>query len=91
MTAFTIEAQERDTSRNPRQLRAAGLTPATIYGKQFASKSIQVPAHEFRQAYLKGNEIFDLQGLDLTVKAHQVQIHSVSREVLNVEFLVESK
>jgi ribosomal protein L25 (general stress protein Ctc) len=88
MTAFTIEAQERDTSRNPRQLRAAGLTPATIYGKNVEAKSIQLPAHAFRQAYLKGHDVFTLEGLGVTAKAHQIQIHAVSREVLNVEFLV---
>jgi ribosomal protein L25 (general stress protein Ctc) len=91
MTAFTIEAQERDTSRNPRQLRAAGLTPATIYGKNIEPKSIQLPAHAFRQAYLKGNEVFELNGVGVTAKAHQIQIHAVSREVLNVEFLVTAK
>jgi ribosomal protein L25 (general stress protein Ctc) len=88
--AFTIEAQERDTSRNPRQLRADGLIPATIYGKSFEAKSIQVPSHVFTQAYLKGNKEYELQGMDLTVKAHQIQIHPVSRNVLNIEFLVEA-
>ena len=90
MTALAIEAQERETTRNPRQLRASGLTPATIYGNKMEPKSIQLPAHEFRQAYLKGNEVFELQGIGITAKAHQIQIHSVSREILNVEFLVSA-
>jgi ribosomal protein L25 (general stress protein Ctc) len=83
---FTIEAQERDTSRNPRQLRADGLIPATIYGKNVEAKSIQVPSHVFTQAYLKGNKEYELQGLGITATAHQLQIHPVSRAVLNSSF-----
>ena len=88
---FTIEAQERDTSRNPRQLRADGLIPATVYGKNVEAKSVQVPSHIFTQAFLKGNKDYELQGLGLTVKAHQIQIHPVSRHILNIEFLAEAK
>jgi ribosomal protein L25 (general stress protein Ctc) len=85
---FTIEAQERDTSRNPRQLRADGLIPATIYGKGATPRSIQVPSHIFTQAYLKGEKEFDLQGIGIKAKAHQLQIHPVSRAVQNIEFLI---
>jgi large subunit ribosomal protein L25 len=87
MSTFTIEAQERDTSRNPRQLRADGLIPATIYGKGLTPESIQLPGHEFAQAYLKGNDVYELKGLGKAVKVQQLQIHTVTRDILNIEFM----
>ena len=74
-TPTKLEAQERDTARNPRQLRKDGLIPATIYGKGFGPLSVQVITKPFYMAYRDGADLFDLEGLGLVVKAHQVQIH----------------
>ena len=32
-TIIKLNAQEREADKNPRQLRAAGFVPATVYGK----------------------------------------------------------
>ena len=45
--AITIEAQKRDESKNPRQLRAAGFLPATVYGKGKDSVSIQLDKRNY--------------------------------------------
>jgi ribosomal protein L25 (general stress protein Ctc) len=89
---MSMPASERDTTLNPRQLRAAGWIPVTLYGKDFPSFNAQIKAHEFDIAYNQGQRDFELTGLGakVVVKAHQVQRHSVSQETQNIEFLVLS-
>ena len=53
--AITIEAQKRDESKNPRQLRTEGVLPATIYGKGKDSVSIQLDKRTFVNTY-KNNQ-----------------------------------
>ncbi|MFM7390019.1 MAG: hypothetical protein ACKO34_05290 [Vampirovibrionales bacterium] len=89
MTYFDIDAQERDTTQNPRQLRANGWTPATLYAKGVASKSIQVPSKAFYMAFKAGNKQFNLNGLNVKAKVAQLQVHSTNLNVLNVEFQIE--
>ncbi|MDX2083810.1 MAG: hypothetical protein SFZ03_00275 [Candidatus Melainabacteria bacterium] len=89
----TIEmaAQTRDGSQNPRQLRSSNWLPGTVYHKSLSpSLSIQVPMHEFTYKYNRGARVFRFSGLEkpITVKAHQVQYHHVSLQLLNVEFLL---
>lgn len=84
-----INTKRRDTSLNPRQIRAEGLVPATIYGSGIESISIQLDAKEFMTAYKKDkNAIFELKIEKETHKAivKHVQIDPVSDKVLNVEF-----
>ena len=54
--AITIEAQERDTAKNPRQLRNDGFLPATIYGKGKDSVSIQIDKRNFLNTYKNATE-----------------------------------
>jgi large subunit ribosomal protein L25 len=84
-----INAKKRDTSLNPRQVRAEGLVPATIYGSGMDSVSIQLDAKEFILAYRKDkNAIFELKVDKETYKAivKKVQVESISDKVLNIEF-----
>ena len=84
-----INAKKRDTSLNPRQVRAEGLVPATVYGSGMDSVSIQMDVKEFILAYRKDkNAIFELKVEKETHKAivKHVQIDPVSDKVLNVEF-----
>lgn len=87
----TIEATERDTTLNPRQLRSAGFLPATLYGAGLeSSQDIQVRGKEFTLLFLKGYREFELTGLSgapVRVKAQQVQTTGVGQDVLSVEFL----
>ena len=87
-TAQELKATERDTTLTPRQLRAAGFVPATIYAKGIESRSIQVRAHEFVQFSLQGHKEFTLSGLgtELGVRVQQLQVDSVSRAPLSIEF-----
>lgn len=84
-----INAKKRDNSLNPRQIRAVGLIPATIYGSGMDSISIQLDVKEFMAAYRKDkNAIFELK---MEKEAHKaivkkVQIDPVSDKVLNAEF-----
>lgn len=54
--AIKISAEKRDASKNPRQLRADGLLPATIYGKGMESVSIQLDAKTFLYDYAKNTD-----------------------------------
>ena len=51
MSKISIEVEEKDASLNPRQLRATGKLPATIYGKGMDSVSVQLDAHNFVHTY----------------------------------------
>ena len=84
-----LNAKKRDTALNPRQVRAEGLVPATIYGGGMDSVSIQMDVKEFITAYRKDkNAIFELKLEKEAYKAvvKKVQIDPVSDKVLNVEF-----
>ena len=56
MSKISIEVEEKDTTKNPRQLRAAGKLPATIYGKGMDSISVQLDAHNFIHTYKNNKE-----------------------------------
>ncbi len=87
-----IAVTERDNTLNPRQLRAAGFTPATLYGKNIESRSIQVKTKDFVTTYAKGNREYRFEGIDyngnpIVAKAHKLQVTSVKDELISIEFL----
>jgi large subunit ribosomal protein L25 len=84
----TVNAEWRDeSSPNPRQLRAAGRIPATLYGKGLESRSLHVDNHSFALAFKRGVRRYTLEGADgITAIAQQVQYHPVSFQLLNIEF-----
>ena len=47
---------ERETDKNPRQIRQAGFLPGSIYGKGIEAKSIQINTHDFEMAYKNNQE-----------------------------------
>ena len=87
--AVTIEAQERDLTKNPRQLRAAGFLPATVYGKGKDSVSIQVNTRNFLNLY-KANkeEVFELVvgKTKYNAKVQNLQIEAGTQDEKNIEF-----
>ncbi len=88
-TIVKINADMRDTAKNPRQLRAAGLLPATIYGKGMESKSIQLNAHEFNMSYKNAPEaVFEITvgSEKFTTTVQEAQIQYSNNAILNVEF-----
>ncbi len=79
----------READKNPRQLRAAGLLPATVYGKGMESKSIQMNAHEFNMAYKNAPEaVYEITvGKEkFTTNVQEAQIQYSNNAILNVEF-----
>jgi|GluameStandDraft_1065615.scaffolds.fasta_scaffold09915_5 ribosomal protein L25 (general stress protein Ctc) len=88
-TIVKIEAQVREADKNPRQLRAAGVLPATVYGKGIESKSIQINAHEFNMAYKNAPEaVYEIAVGKETFKTtvQEAQIQYSNNQILNVEF-----
>lgn len=86
-----LKAEKRTiTGKKVRRLRSEGITPANIYGKGFASLSIQLPIKDFKTIYDKVHEtgLIDLiVGKDThPVLIHNVQIHPLSREAIHVDF-----
>ena len=87
--AVTIEAQQRDESKNPRQLRSAGILPATVYGKGKESVSIQLDKRNFINTYKNNkDEIFEIVvGKNkYNAKVQLLQIEAGTQQEMNVEF-----
>jgi ribosomal protein L25 (general stress protein Ctc) len=87
---YEIDSMPRTEGENPRQVRAAGFVTATIYGKNFPSESFQLPNHELWLALRHGHRRFKLKHLNKVAKVQQLQTHSVTRTLLNLEFMVEA-
>jgi len=87
--AITIDAQERDLSKNPRQLRTSGFLPATIYGKGKDSVSIQLDKRNFLNTYKNNkNENFEIVvGKNkYNVALQNLQVEAGTQQAMNVEF-----
>lgn len=88
-TIIKLNAQERETDKNPRQLRAAGLVPATVYGKGMESKNIQVCAHEFEMNTRNNRDAvieLTLGKEKLNVVIQELQKNYSTNQILNIEF-----
>ena len=84
-----LTAEKRNEGKNPRQLRAEGLLPATVYGKGKESMSIQLNSKEFTQAYKKNSEAtFELSIDKKAYKtvAQAVQENYATNTIQSVEF-----
>lgn len=89
MSKISIEVEEKDTTKNPRQLRAAGKLPATIYGKGMDSISVQLDAHNFIHTYKNNKEAtyeLSLSGKKYNTVVQNVQKNYATNQELNVEF-----
>lgn len=86
-----VKITERDTTLNPRQLRAAGYVPATLYGKGIESRSVQVKAHEFQHLYEQGVREFQISGPDESKAiAWRVQYNALSQKPISIQFLLRN-
>ncbi len=87
--SLNIETQPRVEGQNPRQARAEGMLPITLYSKAVESKSLLINAHAFKMAY-RGNQdaTFELSvdGKKVNAIVKSVQIDYVLGQYLNVEF-----
>ena len=90
-TKFKIKASMRDENLNPRQIRATGNLPITIYGKGLESISAQVNEAEFALSYRDNKEglyTLDLDGKNYEVQVQTVQKNYATNQLLNIEFKV---
>lgn len=84
-----FEVEKKDENMNPRQLRAAGKLPATIYGKGMDSLSVQLDAHEFINTYKNNKQsVYELSfsGKKYNTVVQNVQKNYATNQELNVEF-----
>jgi ribosomal protein L25 (general stress protein Ctc) len=80
---------ERETDKNPRQIRSAGFLPGSIYGKGIEAKSIQINTHDFEMAYKNNQEgtwELVLGKEKFNAKIQELQKNFATNELLNVEF-----
>lgn len=88
-TKFKIKATKRDENLNPRQIRANGFLPVTIYGKGIESISAQVNEAEFALSFRDNKE--GLYTLELDSKTYEVKVQNVQKnyatnQLQNIEF-----
>ena len=91
MKKYTLQGQKRElVGRKVKNLRAKGVVPATVYGKKISSESIAINASEFLKLYALTGEtgLIELTvGSQMSpVLVHTVQKHTVTGELLHVEF-----
>ncbi len=87
-TPQELKTSERDTTLTPRQLRAAGFIPTTLYGPGQEPQSLQVLAHEFQQLFVQGVRAFKLTGLvNCAAKVQEVQADPVSHKAISIQLM----
>ena len=89
--AVKLDIQKRDTSKNPRQLRAEGFVTGTVYGKGIESISVQLNTADFVNTYKKAadsNFEISIDGKNYTVRIAKIQKDYSVNEILNIEFAV---
>lgn len=88
MERFKLELEARE-DKKPNQLRRAGKIPATLYGPDAKSATLQISADSFTKlpaaAYSHVIELGTPEG-PVNALIRQVQRKHVNHEVLNVEF-----
>ena len=88
-TIIKLSAQVRSNDKNPRQLRAEGFVPATVYGKGIDSKNIQICAHEFEMNTRNNRDsVIELavgkEKFKVVIK--ELQKNYSTNQILNIEF-----
>ena len=89
MANATLTILERETDKNPRQIRSTGFLPGSIYGKGMEAKSIQINTHDFEMAYKNNQEgtwELVLGKEKFNAKIQELQKNFATNELLNVEF-----
>lgn len=93
MENVTLKLEPRSiTGKKVKQLRRAGLIPASICGKGIATEIFQLDAKTFTQVYQKAGRTtlidLDLPSGRRSAFVRQVQIHPVTRQVIHVDFRI---
>ena len=89
MAKAKLQITAREEGKNPRQIRATGFLPASVYGKGIEAKTVQVNTHDFEMAYKNnkdGEWELTLDKEKFTAKIQELQMNYATNELLNVEF-----
>lgn len=91
MKAVPLLAQERKVAgKKVKKLREEGKIPATVYGKDFASRVLAVDLREFRKVWAQVGETglvdLNINGKTTPVLVADVQKHPVNHQILHVQF-----
>ena len=86
-----LQIQDRDSSKNPRQIRESGFIPASLYGKGMESKNVQVNTHEFELSYRDNSDnnwelTFGKEKMNARIQ--ELQKNHATNEFLNIEFQI---
>lgn len=89
---FAIKAKKREIGISGEALKKAGEIPAVFYGMGKESTSISVPVVEFKKVWHKAGESSAVQisvdGKNLDVMIHEVQVNPITGEPIHADFLV---
>jgi large subunit ribosomal protein L25 len=94
MADYSLKAEPRTvTGKQVRQLRREGLTPVTVYGRDHAAASLQVPTRELVHvlAHAGSSQLIDLhvdgEKRPRVTLAREVQLHVTRHTPLHVDFI----
>lgn len=91
MDTLILEAQPRESSIKPKQMRFKGLVPAVYYGQGKTTRPIALNYQKFKKVFDKAGEntIIDLviDGKSSPVLVHDVQYDPVSDKISHVDFI----
>lgn len=89
---MSLTLSKRDSKQNPRQIRASGNIPVTVYGKNLKQAfSFQIEVSDYKKLGL-ANSIQIIEGKVNEEKSHysllikSIETHPISKEVLNIQF-----
>lgn len=91
MKTYKLKTTKRTLlGKKVKKLRKEGNLPATVYGKDFKSQSVQVNLKEFQEVYKAAGEtgIVEL-GLDketLPILIHNIHYHPITSQPLHADF-----
>lgn len=89
---FLIKAKKREEGVSRDVLKKVGEIPAVFYGAGIATSSISVSIIDFKKIWREAGESstikISLDGKDIDVLIHEVQVHPVTDEPIHVDFLV---
>ncbi|MDP2670916.1 MAG: 50S ribosomal protein L25 [bacterium] len=91
MDKIKLTVQERtDLGKKVKRLRASGIIPANLFGKEIKSEALQVDKKEFQKTFRQVGET-GLVELAVGSKTHPVLVHRVQRDpksdsVIHIDF-----
>ena len=88
---FIIKAEKRNSEVKLDEMRKTGSIPAVFYGVGQETTSITIPTVEFKKIWRDAGESsaikVNVDGKDIDVLIHEVQVDPVTDEPIHVDFL----